>query len=150
MAKQKAKYELTNRIVKSKSFGHSPTYSNLLKYLVESTESGDVPKETTIGTHLFGSSAANDYDSAKVRVYIFNLRKKLKTYFENEGSAEPLVLTIPKGSYKVEYIKKSSILTTSNFAKYRTISIILLVLLGISINIQLLFLWPKKIFTRII
>jgi hypothetical protein len=144
MTEHKAKSELTERIVESKSFGNSSTYSNLLKYLVESTESGDVPKETTIGAHLFGSSATEDYDSAQVRVYIFNLRKKLTKYFENEGSPEPLVLTIPKGSYKVEYIKKSSILTTSNFAKYRATSVILLVLLGISIASNFLFLDQKK------
>lgn len=144
MTEHKAKHELTNRIIDSKSFGSSSTYSNLLKYLVECTQSGDVPKETTIGAHLFGSSATEDYDSAQVRVYIFNLRKKLTKYFENEGSSEPLVLTIPKGSYKVEYIKKPSILTTSNFTKYRATSIILLILLGISIGSNFFFSGQKE------
>lgn len=143
MTEQKVKGELTKRIVESKSFGKSMTYANLLEYLVECTQSGDIPKETTIGSHLFRSSATEDYDSAKVRVYIFTLRKKLKKYFENEGNAEPLVLTIPKGSYKVEYIKKTSILSTSNFAKYRTISIILFILLGLSIASNLIS-WGQK------
>jgi hypothetical protein len=143
MTEQKANHELTNRIVESKSFGQSSTYSNLLEYLVECTQSGDIPKETTIGLHLFGSNATEDYDSAKVRVYIFNLRKKLKKYFENEGSSEPLVLTIPKGSYKVEYIKKTSILSTSNFTKYKTVSIVLLGLLAISMAFTV-FYWRQK------
>lgn len=143
MTEQKAKDELTKRIVQSKSFGQSTTYSNLLKYLVECTQSGDIPKETTIGSHLFGSSATEDYDSAKVRVYIFNLRKKLTKYFDNEGNSEPLILTIPKGSYKVEYVKKTSILNTSNFTRYKTVSIVLLGLLVISIAFTF-FYWRQK------
>lgn len=100
--------ELVERIIASKSFGRSETYANLLRYLVEHTLSGDIPKDTTIGQHLFGSSAKENYDSAKVRVYIYNLRKKLEKYFEGEGSEEDYSLVIPKGGYKVELSKKIS------------------------------------------
>lgn len=108
---------IVDRIIESDSFGKSLIYSNLLKYLVDCTESNEVPKESTIGTQIFRLNSAENYDSAKVRVYIYNLRKKLVKYFANEGIDESYILTIPKGSYKVEIVERPKL---SNFKKNET------------------------------
>jgi hypothetical protein len=38
-----------------------------------------------------------------VRVYILNLRNKLKDYYEHEGKDDMVILQIPKGKYQVEF-----------------------------------------------
>lgn len=144
MSQSKVQEELIERIVQSSSFGRSQIYVDLLKYLVDSTEQGNVPKETTIGTQLFGSSAADDYDSAKVRVYVYNLRKKLKQYYQHEGKGEELILTIPKGSYKVELAKRKSKNETTSTSKVGLLSIIPIVALLLSIVINVYFYHQKE------
>ncbi|MBU3026478.1 MULTISPECIES: hypothetical protein [Zobellia] len=92
-----------NKIISSKSFGSSTTYANLLRYLVECTLENDVPKETTIATEIFAKKEFDPSQSTLIRVYIYNLRKKLKVYYQKEGLQDPILLRIPKGSYKVEF-----------------------------------------------
>ncbi|MEQ6122308.1 hypothetical protein [Reichenbachiella sp. MALMAid0571] len=143
MSEKEIHNDLVNRIIESDSFGKSDTYANLLKYLVDCTKTNDIPKETTIGTHLFGLNAAENYDSAKVRVYVFNLRKKLDQYFQNEGQNEECILTIPKGSYKVEMVKKSSAGKKSISLKNPKTLLLISVLLCISIVLNFIF-WNKN------
>ncbi len=135
--------DIVDRIVESDSFGKSDTYANLLKYLVECTNSGNVPKETTIGTHLFGLNATENYDNAKVRVYVFNLRKKIKQYFQNEGKTEEHILTIPKGSYKVEMVKKLSPDKKTSLFKNPKTPIFLAGFLVVSLFLNFIF-WNKN------
>ncbi len=90
-------------IIESKSFGRSDTYANLLRYLVRCTIEKDVPKETTIASEIFGKSSFDPSQSTLIRVYVYNLRKKLRTYYANEGVGDPLVLKIPKGGYEVSF-----------------------------------------------
>ena len=143
MSKSSARSEMVERIIGSDSFGKSLTYANLLKYLVDCTESGEVPKESTVGTQIFGLNASENYDSTKVRVYIYNLRKKLNLYFQNEGTNEEFILTIPKGSYKVEYTKKTSTQSNHNNTKYKNISLTLICLLTLSV-VAIAILWNQK------
>lgn len=147
MSQSKVQEELIERIVQSNSFGRSQIYVDLLKYLVDCTEQGNIPKETTIGSQLFGSNAADDYDSAKVRVYVYNLRKKLKQYYQYEGKSEALVLTIPKGSYKVELVKKEPKAMTSA-KKTKAYTLIPLVALGASLLANIYFWYQKEITNR--
>jgi len=91
------------RIIESKSFGRSNTYANLLRYLVRCTLKKDVPKETTIANEIFGKSSFDPSQSTLIRVYVYNLRKKLKAYYSNEGVGAPIILKIPKGSYEVRF-----------------------------------------------
>lgn len=56
--------------------------------------------EQQIGHAVFGR--AESYDTSLdniVRVNASELRKRLEQYFEEEGSSEELILTIPRGSY---------------------------------------------------
>ncbi len=144
MSTSKTQAELIDRIVKSNSFGRSQIYVDLLKYLASCTEKGNIPKETTIGSQLFGSHAADDFDTAKVRVYIFNLRKKLKQYFQSEGRNEPYILTIPKGSYKVVVKKNESLAGSSLFSKKTNTNVILTAGLALSLIVVTLMWWTQR------
>lgn len=57
--------------------------------------------EQEIGANVFGRAA--DYDTSLdniVRVNASELRKRIDDYFESDGASEPLIMEIPRGSYK--------------------------------------------------
>ncbi|WP_156785076.1 hypothetical protein [Terriglobus roseus] len=90
------------RIVLSSAFAKSPRLSHFLRYICNEEEEGrqDRISEQSIGIAVFGRSP--DYDSnadSIVRSHASRLRHRLREYFETEGVSEPIVLTIPKGSY---------------------------------------------------
>jgi hypothetical protein len=65
--------------------------------------------EQEIGTNIFGRP--NGYDTSVdniVRVNATELRKRIESYFEEEGANEPLILEIPRGSYKPTFRRRSS------------------------------------------
>lgn len=97
---------IVDGIIASKSFGRSDTYANMLKYLVTCSLDANIPKETTIASDIFGKERFDPSQSTLIRVYIYNLRKKLKKYYENEGINDEVFLEIPKGSYEVKFTKK--------------------------------------------
>jgi hypothetical protein len=56
--------------------------------------------EQEIGARIFGRLA--DYDTSVdniVRTNMSDLRKRIASYFEREGAAEPILMEIPRGSY---------------------------------------------------
>lgn len=98
--------ELSEKIIASKSFGNSTTYANLLRYLIRCTLENNIPKETTIATEIFGKKDFDPSQSTLIRVYVYNLRKKLSKYYQSEGTNESKSIKIPKGSYAVELVEK--------------------------------------------
>ena len=98
--------DLLEKILKSQEFSGSAKYQKLLRYLVESTLAGNVPKEVTIAYEVFGIDVNSEtVADSNIRVYIHNIRKKLDSYYINEGQHDTLKIIIPKGRYKVEFIK---------------------------------------------
>ena len=92
-------------ILESPEFKESQRYRELLQFLVEESIAGRSPKETTIGTQIFGKDPSfNSKEDATVRVYINNLRKKLEHYYLTAGKTAPFKLNIPVGHYKVEFV----------------------------------------------
>ena len=76
----------------------------LLHYLVSSTREGKNLKETVIAIDVFGRDASFDPGSDSiVRSNIYNLRKKLDSYYLDEGANDSVRLIIPKGSYRVQF-----------------------------------------------
>ncbi|MBL8227318.1 MAG: hypothetical protein JNL98_02525 [Bryobacterales bacterium] len=62
-------------------------------------------KEYTIGVEVFGKPV--DYDprlDATVRVEIGRLRTRLNNYYNSEGAGREIRISIPKGSYSVEFL----------------------------------------------
>lgn len=88
------------RIAKSHVFSKSPVNRELLKYLVNSSLKGEKPKEFQIASDVFGKKYDRDKE-VNVRVYIHNLRKKLKEYYQREGKEDELVFELPKGQYQI-------------------------------------------------
>ncbi|NHE57169.1 hypothetical protein [Cyclobacterium plantarum] len=97
--------ELTEKIIKSKGFGRSTTYANLLRFLVRSSLDEDAPKETIIAAEVFGKPDFDPSESTLIRVYVYKLREKLRNYYAGEGSGDPYRLRIPKGSYGIVFEK---------------------------------------------
>lgn len=120
---------LVEKIIESRSFGRSDTYANLLRYLMTCSLEDRVPKEATIAAEIFGKTGFDPSQSTLVRVYLYNLRKKLKKYYSQEGADDPVVLHIPTGSYRIEFSSpesQRSVTNKNSFFSKRTVAIALL------------------------
>ena len=65
--------------------------------------------EQEIGSEVFGRPA--EYDTSVdniVRVNATDLRKRIEDYFATDGANEPLILEIPRGSYKPVFRRRAS------------------------------------------
>jgi hypothetical protein len=96
------KLQLVQRIVNSRPFQKSTRLRELLEYLTERTIHGHAHDLTEhhIGNALFHKPSGYDpLEDSSVRVHVRQLRLKLHEYFDEEGRGEPLILSIPKGSY---------------------------------------------------
>ncbi len=101
---EKQKKALLDRILNSETFAHSQAYQDLLRYLVEASIRNNPPKEFAIATDVFRKG--NDFDPSRdtiVRVYVYNLRKKLDQYYKGEGRSEKIRIEIPKGHYELGF-----------------------------------------------
>lgn len=94
------------RILRSDSFAAAARHSRLLRYLVERTLAGDGDqlKEYVLGTEVF--DRRGDYDpriDSIVRVEARRLRRRLDEYYRGPGRSDPVLITIPKGTYVPEF-----------------------------------------------
>ena len=100
------------RILQSGAFRNAPGLQKFLDYVTCKTIdglSGEI-KEYAIGADVFGKPA--EYDTrvdTTVRVQANRLREKLKRYYEGEGSADDILLTIPKGHYIPSFSRRAAI-----------------------------------------
>ncbi len=130
--KEKIQTLLEQRIFPSEEFQDAQTYQLLLQYLVNASINGESPKESTIAIEVFNKHVPVDiHNSSTVRVYIHNLRKKLDSYYLNEGKDDTIRLTIPKGHYEVHFEKreiqsKRSRVKKSSVVLFISISLLLL------------------------
>src|SRR5215831_9689365 len=93
---------MLDRILSSDSFAQAEALRHLLRYLIENTIQGrnNQLKEYVLGVDVFGRGPAFDPRiDAIVRVQAGRLRRKLKQFYEQEGSSETVVIALPKGSY---------------------------------------------------
>jgi hypothetical protein len=92
------------RIIGSESLRHSETLQRLLGYLAEKSLCGEADqlKEYAIGMDLFGKGSEYDprHDSS-ARIHVGRLRQKLVEYYASEGVRDPVVVTLPKGRFKL-------------------------------------------------
>lgn len=90
------------RILASAPFQRSKRLSQFLRFAVTQTVEGHAEelKEYLIGTEVFerGSSFDPRVDTI-VRTQAHRLRTMLAAYYETEGSQDPVVIDIPRGSY---------------------------------------------------
>src|SRR5689334_12817577 len=92
------------KVLASPQFAQSERLSRFLKLAVEVGQSGrDSLKEYRIGVEVF--DRGKDFDPRTdpiVRVQAAKLRSKLLEYYAGAGARDPLVITVPKGSYAAE------------------------------------------------
>lgn len=95
-----------NRLVQSKAFEASDVHRKLLQYLAEKCITGDADrlKEYTIGIEAFGKPPTYDpkHDSI-VRLQAGRLRQKLAIYYQTEANGDPVVVSLPKGAFKLNF-----------------------------------------------
>lgn len=94
--------ELVTRVIESRTLGRSPIYAKLLTYFAEQAVSGNACSEYSVAIDVFDKE--QDYDvtaDSTVRVYIYNLRKKLESYYADLGKNDARQLSIPKGEYRL-------------------------------------------------
>jgi hypothetical protein len=94
------------KLVASHALHGSESLCKLLRYLgKQAIEHPGVPvKEYQIATEVFGRQA--DFDpqlDSMVRVQAGRLRTKLTEYYNTEGTADRVVVELPKGSYVVAF-----------------------------------------------
>jgi len=96
---------LQDRIVESGALGRSPVYAGLLDYLLKAATSGRQPKEVEIAIDVMGRTAEFDVSrDSVVRVYIHQLRKRLRQYYEQHDTEASYRLIIPKGQYTIAVV----------------------------------------------
>lgn len=101
------RWQLVQRIVASPQFVRSTRLKTFLLYVARCalSDHADQVTEQQIGIHVFGKPA--DYNASEdniVRSQARFLRIKLAEYFDSEpGREEPVVLIIPKGTYRPHF-----------------------------------------------
>src|SRR5215469_6485548 len=101
-----------SRILESTGFRNSQRRSDLLRWLVTRVLEGDAEpvKEHRIGLEVFGKSESWDprIDPA-VRVECNRVRKKLREYYENDGSEDPILIEFPSRGYVPSFTRRATV-----------------------------------------
>src|SRR5579885_742789 len=102
------------RILASEKFARSKRLRSLLRFTVAQTLQGnaDTLKEYVIGTEVL--KKPDTYDPRRdslVRVLASRLRVKLKEYYNDGGSDDPLVIEFPKGKYVPRFQRREQLQT---------------------------------------
>ena len=100
----KEKRELVDRVANSSTFMRSPRLREFLLYVAECTINDKLEgvRELQIAANVFNRRP--DYNPGQdniVRVEARSLRKRLDAYFAGEGKDEPVLISMPKGSYSI-------------------------------------------------
>jgi len=90
------------RMSASAAFAHGGRIYALLKYLVDATLDGSADRlnQHAIAVDVFGRG--RDFDAATdaiVRVECGRLREKLREYYATDGTADRIIVEVPKGGY---------------------------------------------------
>ncbi|MGA8941004.1 MAG: hypothetical protein WB439_17705 [Acidobacteriaceae bacterium] len=102
---------LIHRAAGSSQFARSARLRDFLLYVGNETLKKGVAEvhEQDIGMHVFGRP--ENYDRSQdniVRVNATELRKRIDIYFSTEGAGEPVVFSIPRGSYKPVFRRRDA------------------------------------------
>src|SRR5438270_13541488 len=95
-----------DRLISSHVLHGSESLCKLLRYLAEhALDHPGVPvKEYQIATEVFGRPADFDPQSdSAIRVQAGRLRSKISEYYASEGSDDPVVVEMPKGTYVLSF-----------------------------------------------
>jgi hypothetical protein len=108
-ARRDARWSLVERIAASQHLKSSPRLCQFLLYVAECAirEAPEEATEQQIGIRVFGRSPGyNSSEDSIVRTHARLLRQKLEAYFADEGSAEKLIVEMPKGHYLPAFVER--------------------------------------------
>ncbi|MFY0625010.1 MAG: winged helix-turn-helix domain-containing protein [Reichenbachiella sp.] len=142
MPTEEKKLEIAERLILSNTFKKAPTSMALLRYLVEANIDDRFLKEGIIDIEFFGTEVDSDKNNPKVRVNIYNLRKKLDTYYKKEGANDKWQICIDKGQYSIRFERRKSELAQLSTDKVKYL--IPYLLLFVSTVIIILHYIPKR------
>lgn len=100
---------LLERVLASSYFSSAGRKKKFLTVVVDYYLNGrsDELSESVLVCEVFGDDdRRKPVDPAGVRVCAHEVRKRLKSYFENEGAAEPLLIEIPTGAYRPVFLER--------------------------------------------
>lgn len=100
------------RVLSSSVFRRAERSSALLRFIVERTLDGqaDRLKEYTLGAEALGRGESFDPRADPVvRAEASRLRTRLEQYYETIGSNDPVLLTLPKGTYVPQFASRPAI-----------------------------------------
>lgn len=104
------------KILNSQCFAKSVVLKELFRHLLEKSVKGEELKEIEIAYEVFGKKNIEEKER-NIRIYVFNLRKKLKEYYEKEGQDDKIVFSIPKGAYEVDIKLNRALIWKNRLAK---------------------------------
>ena len=99
------------KLIGSHTLHGSESLCKLLHYLgLHSLDHPGVsPKEYQIATEVFGRQKDfNPHVDSMVRVQAGRLRAKLSEYYASEGTEDPIILEMPKGSYALTFHQRTA------------------------------------------
>lgn len=91
-----------DRLVNSAGFRVAPRLQAFIRFVVEHSlaDRDSEIKESSVGVEVYGKQPGYDpRTDSTVRVEASKLRQRLAAYYEEEGAAEQLRISIPKGGY---------------------------------------------------
>ncbi|MFR9650870.1 MAG: hypothetical protein SNG35_02450 [Rikenellaceae bacterium] len=97
-----------NRISEDKIFADSPRYRGLLHFIVTQSLEGKHIKELNIAAQIYGENFGEDKSDGRVRVYMFNLRKRLDSYYKGGGASDEILFILEKGSYNMQFRQRDN------------------------------------------
>ena len=98
-----------DRILASAAFADAERARSFLRFVVERKVEGRVGeiKESVIAVEVLGRPSSFDSKSDPiVRVEAGRLRDRLSSYYEAEGGADPILISLPKGRYVPEFTER--------------------------------------------
>src|SRR5215472_9581808 len=99
-----------DRILFASTFCNAERASRFLRFVVELALDGraDEIKESVIAIEVLGRNSSFDSKSDPiVRVEAGRLRDRLGSYYEGEGLADRILISIPKGRYVPEFSERN-------------------------------------------
>jgi adenylate cyclase len=99
------------RVLASEAFANAGRHRRLLEYVVSRTlaNEGSQLKEYVVATEVF--ERPDTYDprlDTIVRVEMRRLRARLESYYRGPGVADPILITIPRGSYVPDFSRRAA------------------------------------------
>ncbi|WNJ17953.1 hypothetical protein [Pontibacter sp. G13] len=98
------KTAIVQQLIGSESLKNAPTSIALLRYLLEAHLEGRHLKEGIIDVEFFGANPTAQKGTSRVRVNMYNLRKKLDRYYETTETPDSWRLIIDKGQYDIRFV----------------------------------------------